>query len=137
MYGTKLPLNNEEFEAALKQGVKFDADKPRTDLLSPIALIKISEVLTYGANKYTDNNWRKGMYWSRCLGACLRHLFAYLGGQDNDPETGLSHLAHAGCCIMFLLEYEETRREYDDRYRSSPDAGTVCGIDAGNDKRGD
>lgn len=98
-------------------GIKHDSEKPRTELLSSIALIKISEVMTAGAKKYSANNWRLGMAWTRLLGAGLRHFLAYLGGEDKDPETGFSHLAHLGCCIMFLLEYEETHKALDDRYR--------------------
>lgn len=100
-----------------KEGVKFDADKPRMDLLSPVALEEIAKVMTFGAKKYGDNNWRKGLAWSRVLGAALRHIFAFIRGEDVDRETGFSHLSHASCCLMFLLEYESTRREFDDRYR--------------------
>jgi len=98
-------------------GVKHDQGKPATELLSPIALIEISKVMEYGSRKYAAHNWRKGIAWSRLLGAALRHLLAFLGGQDKDPETGLSHLSHLGCCVMFLLEYEVTHKELDDRYK--------------------
>lgn len=100
----------------MNEGIKFDTDKPKVELLSSIALIEISKVLTFGAKKYDDHNWRKGMHWSRLLGAATRHILAYLGGEDKDSESGLSHLAHAGCCIMFLLEYEQTHKNLDDRY---------------------
>ena len=100
-----------------KGGVKHDQGKVQVELLSPVAMNKIGDVLTFGAKKYASHNWRKGMAWSRLLGAAMRHIFAYLGGQDKDPESGLSHLAHAGCCIMFLLEFEETHRHLDDRYK--------------------
>jgi hypothetical protein len=99
-----------------KEGVKFDQGKARTDLISPVAIIEVSKVLEFGAKKYADHNWRKGMKWSRLLGAALRHILAYMGGEDKDPETGLSHLAHAFCCIMFLLEYEVSHKHLDDRY---------------------
>ncbi len=98
--------------------IKYDGEKPRLELLSPIALLQISKVLTAGAKKYADHNWRKGFKWSRLLGAALRHILAFMGGEDKDPETGLSHLAHAGCCIIFLLEHEATHKELDDRYKS-------------------
>lgn len=100
-------------------GVKHDSSKVRLELLSMIALIEIGKVATFGAAKYDDNNWRKGFKWSRLLGAALRHLFAFIGGEDKDPESGLSHLAHAGCCILFLLEHEVTHKELDDRYKGN------------------
>jgi hypothetical protein len=34
-------------------------------------------------------------------------MSAYTQGQDTDPETGLSHMAHVGCCVMFLLALEQ------------------------------
>ena len=73
-------------------------------------------VLKFGAIKYAEHNWRKGFTWSRPLAAAMRHITAFNDGEDKDPESGLSHLAHAACCIMFLLEFEKTHPELDDRY---------------------
>lgn len=101
----------------MKGASKNDTEKPRMDLLSPIAITKLARVLTAGAKKYDGNNWRKGLEWSRVLGATLRHLFSYLGGEDKDLETGESHMASVMCNAMFLLEYEETHKELDDRYK--------------------
>lgn len=101
--------------------IKFDSDKPRMELMSPVALNKLSQVLTFGAKKYADNNWRNGINYTRLLGAILRHVFAYLSGESKDPESGLSHIAHAMCGCMFLLEYEATKPQFDDRYKQSSD----------------
>lgn len=97
-------------------GVKFDQDKPRMDLLDPAAMTQLAAVLTFGAQKYAPHNWREGISKSRLIAAALRHLFSYLGGQDKDEETGLSHVAHAMCCCMFILGLEG-RPELDDRYK--------------------
>lgn len=97
-------------------GVKFDGEKTDMDLLSPYAMEKIAEIMTYGKTKYGANNWRKGIVYSRLLSAMYRHLNAYRKGQTLDPETGKSHLAHAGCNLMMLLEFEETRPDLDDRF---------------------
>jgi hypothetical protein len=88
------------------QAIKYDSEKTRVELLPYNALLEIAKVMTIGAKKYGDNNWRKGMLWSRLYGACLRHLIAWYEGQDKDEETGLLHLAHAGCCILFLITYQ-------------------------------
>lgn len=104
---------------AIASGVKHDQEKPDMSLLSSVAMVKIAEVMTHGKRKYSANNWRGGLSWTRVLAAAFRHLYSYLGGEDKDPETGYSHLAHASCCLMFLLEYEQTHKELDDRYIGS------------------
>lgn len=97
-------------------GQKHDKDKVRMELLSVPALQAIAEVMTFGARKYAAHNWRKGFEWSRLYGAALRHLTAHMSGENKDPESGLSHLAHLGCCVMFLLEHEACGLGKDDRY---------------------
>lgn len=100
-------------------GVKHDQGKPRMELLDAHALEQLALVLTFGAEKYQAHNWRKGLSKGRLLGAALRHLFAYLRGEDRDAESGLSHVAHAMCCCMFLLGLEH-RPELDDRWKGEP-----------------
>jgi hypothetical protein len=79
----------------------------------------VGQVLTFGKKKYAAHNWRKGIQISRLMAACLRHVLAFNSGEDFDPETGLSHLYHASCCLMFASELIETKREeVDDRYRA-------------------
>lgn len=87
------------------EGRKFDSGKPRYDLVPFEALEEMVKVLTFGATKYTPDNWRYvDNFDSRYFAACLRHITAYARGELNDPETGLPHLAHAMCCLAFLLE---------------------------------
>ena len=97
--------------------MKFDGDKLPVNLLSSEALNQTAAVLKFGADKYHAHNWRDGFAWSRPLAAAMRHIMAFNDGEDKDPESGLSHLAHAACCIMFLLEFEKTHPELDDRYK--------------------
>jgi len=99
----------------MSEGLKYDTGKVPLELLPPEALIEIAKVLAFGAEKYGRHNWRKGMAWSRLVGAILRHLFAWMLGEDKDPESGLSHLAHAGCDILFLMSYEIQGSGTDDR----------------------
>jgi hypothetical protein len=97
--------------------LKFDGDKLPLNLLSTEAMNQTAAVLAFGAQKYSQNNWRKGFAWSRPLAAAMRHITAFNDGEDCDPESGLSHLAHAACCLMFLLEFQKTHPELDDRYK--------------------
>lgn len=101
----------------LNEGTKYDSDKNRLDLLSSTWIEGVGKVLTFGAKKYAAHNWRKGIQTSRLMGAAFRHLFAFNRGEDVDPETGLSHLYHASCCLMFVSELLETKPELDDRYK--------------------
>ncbi len=94
---------------------KHDGGKPRTDLLDTYALLEVAKVLEFGARKYAPWNWAKGIEFSRLQGATLRHLLAFQGGEDIDPESGLPHLAHAMCCLMFLLSMTQRHPELDDR----------------------
>lgn len=93
-------------EELLTQGVKFDKDKPRWDLLPINITEEVVKVLTYGANKkYSPNNWRMvDDLDNRYYAAAQRHLCSYRQGELYDPETGLSHLAHAICGLMFMGE---------------------------------
>lgn len=99
------------------EGLKYDAGKPRFDLLPPELLSGISQGLAFGANKYGDYNWAKGIAYSRCFAALMRHLWAWWGGEENDPESGLSHLAHAGCNLGFLMAFHARKTGEDDRYK--------------------
>jgi len=110
-------MSEKNTEGGLKEGIKYDDGKVRLELLSRHAIEKLGQVLTFGAKKYEDNNWRRGLLYTRVIGALLRHTFAYLSGETTDKESGLSHMAHAMCCAMFLLEYEVSHPELDDRYK--------------------
>lgn len=97
------------------EGKKFDTDKDPWHLLPTDAARGIVKVLSFGAHKYAERNWEKGMAWSRVYSACIRHLTAWFEGEQKDQETGFSHLWHAGCCIMFLIAYELRSVGHDDR----------------------
>ena len=93
-------------------GIKFDEDKPKLSLIPPRALTAVGEVLTFGATKYTERNWEKGISEDRLLSATLRHIVAHLQGEVYDPETEIEHLAHAICNLMMQVEF--MRREKND-----------------------
>lgn len=109
-------------------GTKDDDGKPRTDLLPFAALTEVAHVMTFGAKKYGPYNWH-GLSASRLFGAALRHLWAFWTGEDNDPETGRSHVAHAAACVLMVLEQVLERPRYDDRPNAPvPRAAVrVCG----------
>lgn len=99
--------------------VKHDAEKVRYELLPSHALDQVAKVFTFGARKYADENYLKGTGWRRYIGAALRHLHAFARGEDNDPETGVSHLAHLACCALMLLELQRVKTGTDDRVKDA------------------
>lgn len=99
----------------LAEGSKNDSEKPRLDLLPVRPIIAAGRVMLFGAKKYAERNWEHGLKYGRLYRACLAHLFAWWGGEENDPETGESHLSHAVCCILMLHEMTRIHPELDDR----------------------
>jgi hypothetical protein len=98
-------------------GKKHDGGKPPMNLVGRIFKREVAKVLGFGAEKYDAWNWSKGMKWSRLAAAAERHLDAWVDGDNTDDETGLSHLAHAACCLMFLIEYQARGLGEDDRHK--------------------
>lgn len=89
------------------EGVKLDKEKARWDLLPIVALRIVVLVLTFGARKYAPDNWQKvpdGR--TRYYAAALRHMTDWWGGERLDPESGLHHLGHAICCLLFALWFD-------------------------------
>ena len=103
------------------EGVKHDQGKPDMSLMPSTAMEEIAAVWTFGQRKYAAFNWAKGFTWRRPAAAALRHIFAWLGGEDKDPESGLSHLAHAICCLSMIIHFQKTATGKDDRYGKSSD----------------
>lgn len=88
-------------------GQKFDDHKPRWDLIPYEALQEVVAVLTHGSQKYGPENWRKVPEGERrYFAAAQRHLVSHRLGERLDPESGLPHLAHAACCLLFMLAKE-------------------------------
>ena len=97
-----------DLSEAPKQGVKYDDGKARWELIPFRAMRDVVDVLTYGSRKYADDNWKiVPDARKRYISAAFRHLTDWAGGEKKDSETGKSHLAHAICCLLFLLWFEQ------------------------------
>lgn len=102
------------------KGIKFDQDKVHMQLLPLDALYEAAKVMTFGANKYGPNDWKKVKHAKeRYKGALLRHLTEDSKGNKYDPETGELHLAHMLCNAMFILwhDMKETKKKNDKNRR--------------------
>jgi hypothetical protein len=88
--------------------------------VDPNALMDIARVAGMGATKYEQFNFTKGYKWSLSYNALLRHVFAFLAGEDLDEESGLPHLAHAAWHCLALLTFWRFKRGTDDRFPLRP-----------------
>lgn len=95
-------------------GIKYDSGKLLLGAIPPTAEAIIAEVLTFGAKKYSRDNWKLlDNLEERYMDAALRHINLHRRGELIDVESGLPHLAHAACCLMFLLEVSDYAYNYD------------------------
>jgi hypothetical protein len=111
----KMEVVVENKEQAEKLGLRYDEGKPRMDLIPPEVYTALGSVLEFGAKKYEDRNWEKGMKWGKVVGSLLRHLTKWLMGQSFDEESKLPHTWHILTNAAFLVTYEERDIGEDDR----------------------
>lgn len=113
-------------EQILPTGVKKDDGKPRWELLPYDAVEGAVKILTFGAVKYSARNWENGIMFGRVFGAIMRHLWKWWQGENLDLETGMSHLDHALCELLFLIAYEKRGMvQLDDRPKPVVRAGQI------------
>ena len=105
---------------------RIGAGKPPLHLIPPAAEILEAVVMGLGARKYGEYNWRTSKVRATVyIAAAKRHLAQWLDGQDDDPESGVSHLAHARACLGVLLDAIATGNVIDDRPTAGPAAELI------------
>lgn len=102
--------------------MKYDNGKAPIHLIPPEVLVSMAHVLSFGAAKYGENNWRQDVNntsYGRTYSSLQRHLLSFWSGEDNDPESGLPHLDHAITQLMILKmqTLETTNPEMDNRFK--------------------
>lgn len=95
---------------------RFNEEKPEWSLVDFDALVPMVKVLEYGREKYAAHNWKKGLPYTQTAESLLRHTYAFLNGEDIDPESGLPHVGHMMCNTMFMSYYWQYVNSMDDRY---------------------
>lgn len=99
----------------------YDDGKPPLAYLPWAGIDEVAQVQAYGHKKYGDFwNYRQGMEVGRNLSCAIRHIRAYMEGEDNDPESQRNHLAHACCRLLFTLQNLKDGTAIDDRYKPCP-----------------
>jgi hypothetical protein len=110
----------------MDKALRYNENKRRWSLVDFDSLEGMVKVLEYGSQKYSDNNWKKGLKTTEIAESLMRHLFAWLRGEDNDPESGLPHTGHILCNAMFLAYMEKNKPEFDSRCCGNWDENGVC-----------
>lgn len=112
--------SNRENAVLSNAAIKHDAGKTDWSLVPWDSVEEIVKVLEFGKVKYAAWNWSSngGFKYMRVFNSTMRHLLAWARGEDKDPESGLSHIAHAGCNIFFLMHFIKNKDKFssnDDR----------------------
>ena len=98
-------------------GLKFDGSKPKISLIPAEAINEMAIAFTYGASKYAADNFKNGVAYRRLLDAALRHILAISNNEDEDSESGNTHIGHALASLAMLAYMMKNRPEFDDRYK--------------------
>lgn len=105
----------------MEQGKRFNKGKLRQSIAPFGALHQVMAVAEFGAEKYGARNYQKGLPISSFLDSAYRHAYlSFQAGEDNDPESGLPHLAHAAWNLLAALEQMQSLPELDDRKPNAP-----------------
>lgn len=101
------------------KAIRFDAGKTDWSLVPWDSVEEIVKVLEFGKVKYAAWNWSSngGFKYMRVFNSTMRHLLAWARGEDKDPESGLSHISHAACNLLFILYFIK----HKDKYSSNDD----------------
>ena len=93
--------------------LKYDDNKNRLELIDPDFILGVGKVLTFGAEKYADDNWKNATWEDRkkSMGSLLRHTMAYRQGEEFDKESGIEHLYHMATNIMFMAWYDKNLKQ--------------------------
>jgi hypothetical protein len=123
------PLPNSEPEAdnmhvsqsianarVIGSALRYNSNKLRWSLVDFDALEDMVKVLVFGSKKYADNNWKKGLKTTEIFESIMRHLSAYMRGEEFDLESGLPHTGHILCNAMFLSYMEKYKKDFDTRF---------------------
>ena len=100
-----------------EEALKYDSNKADLSQISWELAEGLARVRMFGERKYARDNWKLGFKLTRSLSACLRHVFKFLAGETNDPESGLCHLHHAVACLEHAIYDLKHHPENDDRYK--------------------
>ena len=103
---------------------RLNFGKPKMSIIPYDPMTEVAKVLMFGAEKYSRNNWRKGLTYTSIIDSMERHIGAIKNGEDFDEESGLYHAAHVAANAIFFIQYMMDGMEFlDDRYKKGEHFG--------------
>jgi hypothetical protein len=83
------------------------------------AVIEMGTVMDGGAHKYGAYNYRDTRISTTTYhDAILRHFMLWADGEDDDPESKASHLAHVMACCALMIDADHGDMLEDDRSKT-------------------
>ncbi len=107
-------------------GVRFNEGKPRWSLVHYQSMVPMIRVLEYGAEKYDDHNWKKGLVPVEVLECLQRHVAALMDGEEFDKESGQPHIGHILCNAMFYSYFTTTEEGIKKARQQEPNDGAYA-----------
>ena len=87
---------------------RFNEGKPQWHQLHFKSLLPLIRVMEYGEKKYGKDNWKKGQDIPSLCDCAMRHLTAFMDGEELDPESGVSHIGHIMAnCMMIVYNMDK------------------------------
>lgn len=103
-------MSDSNKDAQPQAGIKYDSDKLRMDLIDPFFVEGVARVLTFGSNKYGDHQWKGGFPLDCLIASLQRHESELRKGILVDSESGIEHVYHAACNLMFIAYLIRTKK---------------------------
>lgn len=115
-------IGTEEGYEALKTitntAAKNDKEKPDLSHVPVEFLNAVAQAFMVGEKKYNRYNYYKGHKASQLIAAAMRHLTAWMDGEENDPVDGQPHLGSVGACVAMILKQQKLGTLIDNRYKA-------------------
>ncbi len=117
--GDTLILDTAPLTESPSTASKNDSEKPDLSHIPPEFLAAVAKAFMVGEKKYGRYNYYKGHKASQLIAAAMRHLSAWMDGEENDPVDGQPHLGSVGACIAMILKQQALGTFKDNRYKAS------------------
>jgi hypothetical protein len=107
----------EEANVSETGSLRYNKGKPEMSQLDHRFLMELAGLFTKAQKKYGRYNWTKGQKYSTAYDSLMRHIHAFMGGQDFDTESKENHLVHAAANIMIMWNsWKQKSLDLDDRH---------------------